>query len=218
MRPGKFGLLVLPPAEFGNWLNVLLQPPAPHSQSRLFFFSCRNAGIKIWFFPIWVILSSNSTKLSDGQKTMGRTIPLKFLEQKHNWTGSKTNPASITFFFWAWLLLGHSESIMLSGYRRQLCINSFQLVTTYLYSLQNSWEWKAASYPCIERGQQDSSIDYYSLHQTVCENTRRGITSLAKQKQPICLQWEQMAMKWTSSVLMVVDEDAHGWITWREQK
>lgn len=43
----------------------------------------------------------NSTKVSDGQKTMGRKIPLEFQEQKYNWTGSKTNPASITSFFWA---------------------------------------------------------------------------------------------------------------------
>lgn len=138
MHPRKFGLLGLPPAVLGNWLNVfvLCQPPAPHCQNGLFFFSPRNARIKWWLLPIWTVLSSSSTKLSDGQKTTGRTIPLKFQEKEYSWTRLKTNPTSITFLFWNWLLLRHSESLMLSGYRRPLGINWVQLVTASFCSLQ----------------------------------------------------------------------------------
>lgn len=65
MHSRKFGVLDLPPAELGNSLNVLLlrQPPAPHCQNGLFFFSSGNEGIKLWLLLIWRVLSSNSTKL-----------------------------------------------------------------------------------------------------------------------------------------------------------
>lgn len=139
VHPRKFVLLGLPPAELGNWLNVfsLCQPSVPLCQNGLFFFSPRNAGIKLWLLPIWIVLSSSSTKLSNGQKMMDRTIPLKFQEKEYNWTRLTTKPASITFIPWNWLLLRYSESLMLSGYRRPLHMSRVQLVvTTSLYSWQ----------------------------------------------------------------------------------
>jgi len=82
------------------------------------------------------VLSSSSTKLSDGQKAVDRTIPLKFQKKEYSQTGLKTKPTSRTFFFWNWFRLKHSESLMLLGYRRPLGISWVLLVTTSLYSLQ----------------------------------------------------------------------------------